>query len=100
MPKPVTETIEDTPYLSVIRDRHIIKAASNRRLFPPVGPAEKGPGRIELRRLARVATTPEDLGLTGCWQVLAGERLRHPANGSRVKPTLEIAYYATATRIK
>ena len=61
-----------------------------------MGPAEKGHGRIELRRLARVATTPEDIGLTGCRQVLAVERLRHPANGSKVKPTLEIAHYATS----
>lgn len=43
-------------------------------LFPPWSSWEKGHDRLERRRIARAATTPEDLGLTGCWQVLVVER--------------------------
>ena len=44
------------------------------RLFPPWTEWEKGHDRLERRRLARVGTTPEAIGLTGCCQVILVER--------------------------
>jgi len=41
---------------------------------PPQGQWEKAHGRLAHRRLARVAVTPEEIGLCGCWQVIAVER--------------------------
>ena len=32
---------------------------------------DKGHGRLDRRRLKRVAVTPEQIGLCGCWQVIA-----------------------------
>jgi len=61
-----------------------------------VGGHEKGHGRIELRRLARVAVSPEEIGLVGCWQVLAVERHRQPANDPEAEATVEIGYYVTS----
>src|SRR5215218_4701994 len=48
------------------------------RLFPPEATAkwEKEHGRLERRRIKRVAVTPEEIGLCGCWQVIAMERVR------------------------
>ena len=65
--------------------------------FPPPSEArwEKGHHRIECRRLARVEVTPEEIGLCGCWQVIAVERVREPL-GKGDRPDPEIAYYATS----
>jgi len=51
-------------------------ACSPSRLFPPEAKAawEKGHGRLERRRVARVAVSPEEIGLTGGWQVIAVRR--------------------------
>jgi hypothetical protein len=61
---------------------------------------EKGHGRLERRRLARVATTPEESGLRGCWQVIRVERqwidLDEPEAGIKG----EILYYATSLALQ
>ena len=45
--------------------------------------------------MARIEVTPEEIGLCGCWQVIAVERVREPlGKGDRPKP--EIAFYATS----
>lgn len=45
--------------------------------------------------MARVAVTPEDIGLCGCWQVIAVERYVEKLNESK-EPTRAIGYYATS----
>jgi hypothetical protein len=53
-------------------------ACSPSRLFPPEATAkwEKEHGRLNRWRIKRVALTPEEIGLCGCWQVIAVERTR------------------------
>jgi predicted transposase YbfD/YdcC len=53
-------------------------ACSPSRLFPPEATAkwEKEHGRLNRWRIKRVAVTPEEIGLCGCWQVIAVERTR------------------------
>lgn len=57
---------------------------------------EKEHWRIERRRLARVAVTPEEIGLCGCWQVLAVRRERVALDPQAKPPSDEIGYYATS----
>lgn len=45
--------------------------------------------------MARVAVTPEEIGLCGCWQVIAVRRERVPLGGAD-EPSDEISYYATS----
>lgn len=52
--------------------------------------------RVERRRLARVAVTPEEIGLCGCWQVLAVRRERVHLGPKPKEPSDEISYYATS----
>ena len=44
--------------------------------FPPESdvPWDKGHGKLVRRRIKTLATTPEDIGLTGCWRLIAVER--------------------------
>lgn len=48
----------------------------------------------------RIAVTPEEIGLCGCWQVIAVERLSqdlcHPEEAS----SLEIGYYASSLALE
>jgi hypothetical protein len=69
-----------------------------RRLFPPDDQVawEKGHGRLDRRRLKRVAVTPEEIGLCGCWQVIAVRRERIELGAKAGPPTDEIGYYATS----
>lgn len=69
------------------------------RLFPPQaeGEWEKGHGRLDRRRLiARRAVTPEEIGLCGCWQVLAVRRERIELGRKAGPPSDEISYYVTS----
>ena len=43
-----------------------------------------------------MAVSPEEIGLCGCWQVLAVERQTLPVNGASSTPTVEIGYYVTS----
>jgi len=64
--------------------------------FPPEkeAPWEKGHHRLERRRIARAAVSPEEIGLCGCWQVLAIER--RVTDLKDQSDHLEIGYYATS----
>jgi len=73
-------------------------ASSLRRLFPPDDQVEweKGHGQLNRRRLKRVSVTPEEIGLCGCWQVLAVRRERVELGRKAGPPTDEIGYYCTS----
>ena len=73
-------------------------ACSPRRLFPPEAKAkwEKDHGRLDRRRLARVAVSPEEVGLCGCWQLIAVKRESLDLSEAGAQPTVEIGYYATS----
>lgn len=51
---------------------------------------------MDRRRLARVAVTPEEIGLTGCWQVIAVERYSQKQHQPKEAASLEIGCYATS----
>ncbi len=57
---------------------------------------EKEHWRLDRRRLVRVAVTPEDIGLCGCWQVVAVRRERAELDPRAKPPSDEIGYYATS----
>ena len=69
-----------------------------RRLFPPDDQVEwdKGHQRLDRRRLKRVTVTPEDIGLCGCWQVIAVRRERIELGRKAGPPSDVIAYYCTS----
>jgi len=54
---------------------------------------------LERRRLARVALSPEEIGLTGCWQVIAVERYSQDPNQPPAEASLEIGYYASSLAV-
>ena len=49
---------------------------------------------MDRRRIARVAVSPEEIGLYGCWQVIAVERESLDLGQPDAKPTVEVGYYA------
>ena len=51
---------------------------------------------MERRRLKRAAVTPEEIGLCGCWQVVAVRRERAQLAPRAPPPSDEIGYYATS----
>jgi hypothetical protein len=55
---------------------------------------EKEPGRLDRRRLKRATVSPEDIGLCGCWQVIAVRRERVELGPKAAPPSDEIGYYA------
>ena len=46
--------------------------------------------------MARVAVTPEEIGLCGCWQVIAVQRESLDLTEPDAQTTVEIGYYATS----
>ncbi len=54
---------------------------------------------MERRRVARVAVTPEGIGLCGCWQVIAVERLSIDQTKAKDPPSVQIGYYASSLTI-
>jgi len=56
---------------------------------------EKGHGRLEGRSIYRVAVTPEEIGLCGCWQVVGVLREREELNPEAGK-TSYVGYYVTS----
>ena len=46
--------------------------------------------------MARVAVSPEEIGLCGCWQVIAVERQSQDLNQAQDTASLEIGCYATS----
>jgi predicted transposase YbfD/YdcC len=47
-----------------------------------------------------VAVTPEEIGLNGCWQVIAVERYSQNQNQPKESAALEIGCYATSLTVK
>lgn len=74
------------------------KACLKSRLFPPDEDVEweTGHERLERRRLKRVTVTPEEIGLCGCWQVIAVRRERIHLGTDPEEPSDEISYYVTS----
>ena len=70
------------------------------RVSPPQSRWEKEHGRLDRRRIARVAVTPEEIGLSGCWQVIAVERYSQNQNQPKEAASLEIGCYATSLAVK
>ena len=56
---------------------------------------EKDHWRLDRRRLARVSVTPEDIGLCGCWQVIAVRREREELDPRAEPPSDQIGYSVT-----
>jgi hypothetical protein len=46
--------------------------------------------------VARVAVTPEQIGLCGCWQVIVVERESRDLTQPEEPPSLELGYYASS----
>jgi hypothetical protein len=57
---------------------------------------EKDHHRLDRRRLKRVRVTPEEIGLCGCWQVIAVRRERVELGRKAGPPSDVIGYYATS----
>ena len=57
---------------------------------------EKDHGRLDRRRLKRLTVSPEEIGLCGCWQVLAVRRERVELGRKAGPPSAQIGYYATS----
>jgi hypothetical protein len=57
---------------------------------------EKAHGRLDRRRLKRVTVSPQEIGLCGCWQVLAVRRERVELRRQAGPPSDEIGYYPTS----
>lgn len=57
---------------------------------------ETGHARVVRRRIARVAVTPEEIGLCGCWQVIAVRRERVELGRKAGPPSDETWCYATS----
>ena len=49
--------------------------------------------------MARVAVSPEEIGLCGCWQVIAVERTSYDLSQPGTPPTLEVGYYASSVTV-
>jgi predicted transposase YbfD/YdcC len=47
----------------------------------------------------RLAVTPEQIGLCGCWQVIAVERYSREQHKPEESASLEIGYYATSLTV-
>ena len=61
---------------------------------------EKGHHRLDRRRIARVAVSPEEIGLCGCWQVIAGQRESLDLGQPDAQPTVEVGYYASSLSLE
>ena len=48
------------------------------------------------RRIKTLPVSPEEIGLCGCWQILAVERLVNDLSTPQAPPSCEIAYYVTS----
>ena len=46
-----------------------------------------------------MATTPEEIGLCGCWQVIAVKRETARVSPPQAEPTVEIGYYASSLTV-
>jgi predicted transposase YbfD/YdcC len=49
--------------------------------------------------VARVAVSPEEIGLCACWQVLAIERTSYDLSQPDTPPSVEVGYYASSVTV-
>jgi hypothetical protein len=89
------------PWLFVGNPSGVLERAERllaQEAFPPDDQVawEKGPGRIEPRRLKGATVTPEESGLCGCWQVLAGRRERIELGPQAGPPSDAMGYSSTS----
>ena len=77
-------------------------ACSPSRLFPPEAQAkwEKEHGRLDRRRVARVAVSPEEIGLCGCWQVIAVQRESLDLCQPGAETSTEVGCYASSLSLE
>jgi len=54
---------------------------------------------LDRRRIARVAVSPEEIGLCGCWQIIAVERSSQNQNQPKESASLEIGCYVTSLSV-
>lgn len=54
---------------------------------------------MDRRRVARVAVSPEEIGLCGCWQVIAVNRESLDLSEPNAEPTCEVGYYASSLSV-
>ena len=50
--------------------------------------------------MARVAVSPEEIGLVGCWQVIAVKRDRIPRNPAKTPGQPEVGYYVSSIALE
>jgi hypothetical protein len=50
--------------------------------------------------VARVAVSPEEIGLVGCWQVIAVKRDRIPRNPAKTPGQPEVGYYVSSIALE
>lgn len=50
--------------------------------------------------MARVAVTPQEIGLCGCWQVIAVERLVIDLTKLKDPPRVEVGYYTSSLAVE
>ena len=50
--------------------------------------------------MARVAVSPEEIGLCGCWQVIAVQRESLDLCQPDAQPTVEVGYYASSLSLE
>lgn len=55
---------------------------------------------MDRRRITRVAVSPEEIGLCGCWQVIAVERYSQKQHEPKESASLEIGCYATSLALQ
>lgn len=55
---------------------------------------------MDRRRVVRAAVTPEEIGLCGCWQVIAVKRESLDLCQAGAEPTIEIGYYASSLSLE
>ena len=57
---------------------------------------EKGRDRLDRWRLARVTVSPEEIGLCGCWRVIAVRRESLDPTAPQAEPAMETGCYANS----
>ncbi len=55
---------------------------------------------MERRRLVRVAVTPEEVGLAGCWQVIGVRREVIPLGRAKAETVEELGLYVTSCALE
>ena len=70
--------------------------------FPPDEAVAWGKGhhRLDRRRISRVAVSPEEIGLCGCWEVIAVQRKSIGPGQPDAQPTVGVGYYTSSLSLE